>query len=146
MSKQTLPAGSDTDVANPHWVAPKEWQAGPPSSVRRASFAVNAEGGQAIDISVTVFPGDVGGMEANINRWRGQIGLAPAAGVTTVTIDVNGNTATLVDFTNDANGKRMMVVTIPHAGNSWFFKMNGDAPLVEAQKDNFLEFVKSVKF
>jgi hypothetical protein len=38
------------------------------------------------------------------------------------------------------------VATIPHAGNSWFFKMTGDAPLVEAQKEAFLEFVKSVKF
>jgi hypothetical protein len=41
---------------------------------------------------------------------------------------------------------RMIVVTIPNAGNSWFFKMTGDAPLVGAQKDSFLQFVKSVKF
>ena len=34
----------------------------------------------------------------------------------------------------------------PHEGNSWFFKITGDAPLVEAPKDAFMQFVKSVKF
>ena len=31
------------------------------------------------EIAVTVFPGNVGGLTANVNRWRGQIGLAPLA-------------------------------------------------------------------
>ena len=32
---------------------------------------------QDVDISVTTFPGDVGGELMNINRWRQQIGLSP---------------------------------------------------------------------
>ncbi len=146
MRSQTLPPGATADVPNPQWTVPAGWQAGPASSVRRASFVVNGPDGQSVDIAVTVFPGDVGGMQANINRWRGQIGLAPAADVPTTSLDIAGETATLVDFANDATGKRMVVVTIPHAGNSWFFKMTGDTPLVEAQKEAFVEFVKSVKF
>jgi hypothetical protein len=146
MRSQTLPPGTTADAPNPQWTVPPGWEAGPASSVRRASFVVNGPTGQSVDIAVTVFPGDVGGMPANINRWRSQIGLAPATDVATTSLDIAGVTATLVDFANDATGKRMIVATIPHAGNSWFFKMTGDAPLVEAQKEAFLEFVKSVKF
>jgi hypothetical protein len=98
----------------------------------------------------------VGGLVANINRWRGQIGLGPLApdeiaGITS-DLDVNGTKATVVDFKGDTAppGKtqppRMIVVTVPNAGNSWFFKMTGDAPLVDAQKESFLQFVKSVRF
>ena len=124
--------------------------------MRRATFLVKGADGQTAEIAVSVFPGDVGGLMANINRWRGQIGLGPVApdeiaGITS-DVDVNGTKATVVDFKADTAppGKtqppRMIVVTVPNAGNSWFFKMTGDAPLVGAQKESFLQFVKSVKF
>jgi hypothetical protein len=148
MSAQALPPGATAQAINPQWTVPEGWQAGPPSSVRRASFAVKGPAGQAVDIAVTAFPGDVGGTLANVNRWRGQIGLAPLAQAEadklTAKLDVNGVAATVVDFAGEK--QRMIVATIPHGGNSWFFKMTGAAALVEAQKSVFLEFVKSVKF
>jgi len=124
--------------------------------MRRATYLMKGADGQTAEVVVSVFPGDVGGLMANINRWRGQIGLGPIApdeiaGVTS-DVDVNGTKATVVDLKADAvpasktQAPRMIVVTIPHAGNSWFFKMTGDAPLVEAQKGTFLQFVKSAKF
>jgi hypothetical protein len=156
MSGQSLPAGAASDAPNPQWTVPADWQQGNPSSMRRATFLVKGADGQSAEIAVSVFPGDVGGLMANINRWRGQIGLGPVApdeiaGITS-DLNVNGTKATVVDFKADAAppGKtqppRMVVVTVPNAGNSWFFKMTGDAPLVGAQKDSFLQFVKSVKF
>jgi hypothetical protein len=156
MSGQSLPASSASDAPNPQWSVPSNWQQGNPSSMRRATFEVTGADGQAAEIAVSVFPGDVGGLMANINRWRGQLGLGPVApdeiaGITS-DLDVNGIKATVVDFKADtappgkAQPLRMIVVTVPNAGNSWFFKMTGDAPLVDAQKDLFLQFVKSVKF
>jgi hypothetical protein len=156
MSGQSLPAGSASDAPNPQWSVPADWQPGNPSSMRRATFLVKGADGETAEIAVSVFPGDVGGLMANINRWRGQIGLGPVApdeiaGITS-DMDVNGIRSTVVDFKADTAppGKtqppRMIVVTIPNAGNSWFFKMTGDAPLVGAQKESFLQFVKSVKF
>jgi hypothetical protein len=156
MSGQSLPAGSASDAPNPQWSVPANWQQGNPSSMRRATFEVTGADGQTAEIVVSVFPGDVGGLMANVNRWRGQIGLAPVApdeiaGITS-DLDVNGTKAVVVDFKADTAppGKtqppRMIVVTVPNAGNSWFFKMTGDAPLVDAQKDPFLQFVKSAKF
>ena len=45
--------------------------------MRLASHKVSDEDGNEIDFSITSFPGDVGGLLANVNRWLGQIGLPP---------------------------------------------------------------------
>ena len=148
MSKQTLPADAKAAVGTPQWTVPATWTTGAASSMRVASFNVAGEGKQSAEIAVSAFPGDVGGTLANINRWRGQLGLGPiksedVAGITSP-IEAGDIKGTVVNI--DAGAKRMLVATLPHGGNSWFFKMTGDAPLVEAQKAAFLEFVKSVKF
>ena len=156
MSSQSLPPNSAADAPNPQWTVPADWQSGSVSSMRRATFLVNGTSAQTAEVAVSVFPGDVGGLMANINRWRGQIGLGPAApdeisGFTS-DVEVDGTKSTVVDLKADAvpPGKtqptRMIVVTVPRAGNSWFFKMTGDAPLVGTQKEAFLQFVRSVKF
>ena len=151
MSAQQLPPGATaSDVTNPQWVVPPDWQPGKQSSMRRASYVVNGAEGHSAEIAVSVFPGDVGGLLANVNRWRGQLGLEPAtaeqlAGLVQK-LDVPGSAATMVDFTNAATGKRLLVATISQGGNSWFFKMTGDQAVVAAQQVAFLNFVKSVKF
>ncbi len=59
---------------------------------------------------------------------------------------------TLVDFQTDTapagktHPQDMIVAILTHEGNTWFFKMTGDAPLVGAQKEELLQFVKSMKF
>src|SRR5215211_1195932 len=71
-------APSQTSSAPPiKWTAPEGWTEVPPSSMRYASFSAPAEDGGKIDISVVTFPGDGGSDADNVNRWRGQMGLAP---------------------------------------------------------------------
>jgi hypothetical protein len=148
MSMQSLPAGAMAEAKNPQWTVPADWKQGKTSSIRRGSFLVSGADNQSADISVTAFPGDVGGMVANINRWRGQIGLDPVsedeAKKLATTVDCNGISATVVDFTGTT--QRMVVATISQGGNSWFIKMTGDPAVVAGQKDAFLKFVQSVKF
>lgn len=55
--------------------APPGWQRQPPAPMRKASFVVEGADGAKVDISVTSFQGESGGLLANINRWRGQLGL-----------------------------------------------------------------------
>ena len=156
MNGQSLPSGAMADAANPKWIVPKDWEEGKAAPMRRATFVVKSTDGQSAEVAVSAFPGDVGGLLANVNRWRGQIGLGPVAPdeVASITSDVeiSGAKATVVDFQTDgtpagkSHPQRMVVVTLPHAGNSWFFKMTGDAPLTGAQKETLLQFVNSVKF
>jgi hypothetical protein len=143
MSSQALPADAKAAVGTPQWKVPAGWTEAPAMSMRVATFKMTGA-----EVAVSAFPGDVGGPLANINRWRAQLGLGEirqgdVAGISSP-IAAGDSEGTLVSI--DAGAKRMLVVTIPHAGNSWFFKMTGDAPVVETQKEAFLGFVKSVKF
>lgn len=45
--------------------------------MRLATYVLEGPSG-AVEVAINRFPGDVGGMLANVNRWRGQVGLAPA--------------------------------------------------------------------
>lgn len=156
MSTQALPASAASDAPNPQWTVPSGWQEGQSSAMRRATFVVKGDDGQTAEVVVSTFPGDVGGLQANVNRWRGQIGLGPlgADEVPSITadVDIDGTKVTVVDFETETapagktHPQGMIVVTLPHEGNSWFFKMTGDAPLVGAQKQELLQFVKSAKF
>ncbi|HEX2101504.1 MAG TPA: hypothetical protein VHF69_12610, partial [Candidatus Synoicihabitans sp.] len=57
------------------WDKPANWTEQPGSQMRLASYAFTADDGSKADISVTAFPDAAGGLVANINRWRGQVGL-----------------------------------------------------------------------
>ena len=62
---------------------PTTWKDGKTSSMRIASLKVDDQNGSELDISVTTFPGDVGGLLANVNRWVGQIELSPVKPIIT---------------------------------------------------------------
>jgi hypothetical protein len=59
------------------WAVPEGWVFDEtPRQMRIATYMAPTDTGQQ-EIAVTRFPGRVGGELANINRWRGQMGLAP---------------------------------------------------------------------
>src|SRR6266481_24425 len=74
-----MPAAAPQTTSAPpiKWKTPLGWTEVPPSSMRYASFSAPADEGSKIDISIVTFPGDGGSDADNVNRWRGQMGLAP---------------------------------------------------------------------
>jgi hypothetical protein len=85
----------------------------------------------------------------NVNRWRGQIGLAPidAAELTKLAVKTNWHGAdfTVVDLANDQNKTALCAVISSQKEETWFFKLTGEATLVSREKDGFLKFVQSWK-
>ncbi len=75
MASTAVPTANGSDLS---WTAPADWKPKAPGAMRKGSFTVSGAAGDA-DLSITAFPGDVGGELANLNRWRGQIQLAPLA-------------------------------------------------------------------
>lgn len=138
-----VPVASGSDLK---WTAPASFEPKPGSAMRKGSYRFKAEGGEA-DISITAFPGATGGLEANLNRWRGQVGLPPLspAEVTAATekFDSNGLTFTVVDYQGSAG--HMLGAIVPFGGSSWFFKLTGPDATVVAAKPLFLEFLRTVK-
>ena len=133
------------------WTAPAEWQTKPLGMMRKGSYSVSGEGGATADVSITAFPGAVGGELANVNRWRGQVGLPPieenvlASSVTRLA--QNGLGITVVDLVSadPANPQRILGAMVPYEGAMWFFKLSGPDALVTKTKPAFLEFIKTVK-
>jgi len=129
------------------WDAPAAWKSKPASEMRKASYGVPGD----CDLSVSAFPGDVGGELANINRWRGQVGLAPlGAGefdASVSRIEANGLRMTLVELEGEGAqaGKAMIGAIVPLGGATWFFKLSGPGPAVAAAKGDFLGFVRTVR-
>jgi hypothetical protein len=151
------PASPPSAITNPHaegmdlieprlaaWTPPTHWK---PESLAggfvAASFAAtNNDGGARI--TATSLLNDGGGVLANINRWREQLGLAPAADVSQLALADFGPGTTMVDLANPAGGDRMIAVIVPAAQATWFFKLRGAPKGVEAERSAFEKFVKGV--
>jgi hypothetical protein len=144
--------GSDAaDSRLPEWTVPEGWLETPPTQMLLSRFEVHADDGQ-LEITVSAFPGDVGGTVANVNRWRGQIGLPPLPEAEVrealTPLDVEDGSAILIDMTNprDTGPIRVMGVIWPRGGETWFYKLSGDEPVAEREKAAFVGFVQSVRY
>ena len=78
---------------------PQGWRTDAGSSISLAAFKID-DGGQQAAVTITRLAGDGGGLLANVNRWCGQIGLAPLSTDDLPThsaeINIAGRSATLV--------------------------------------------------
>lgn len=133
------------------WSAPAAWQSKPASMMRKATYAVSGDGGATADLAVTAFPGDVGGDVANVNRWRGQVGLPEVSDAVALSaiehLDVNGLKIGIVDVVDRSapNPTHLIGAIVPYEGATWFFKLLGPDSVVAANKAAFVEFVKTIK-
>ena len=148
-----LPVPDNSGLPSLQFTQPAGWEKKAPTQMRVASFGVSQNGKQA-DISVIPLAGMAGTDLANVNRWRGQVGLGalPETDVAALAekVTVGDQPADLYDLTGTApgsgNADRIIGVIFHREDTSWFFKMSGDANLVEAQKPAFISFLKSVSF
>ncbi len=130
----------------PKWELPAEWDEKAPGAMRQASFSAGQNG--EVDISVTAFPGEVGGDLANVNRWRRQLGLDPIDETTlardTQTVKTRETELKYVELPG-ADQATLAGWTLHH-GQSWFFKMTGPKAAVAAEQARFRAFLESVTF
>ncbi len=152
-----IPAQADGKTSDITWVLPDGWTTQPDQSgMRKGSFLVGGANGAKADMSVTAFPGDVGGDLANVNRWRGQVGLAPiddaALAQAVQTIAAPAGKFSLVELSGQsaAGGAqkpaRLLGAWLQQPDRRWFFKLMGDDALVTAQRNAFISFLNSVSF
>ncbi len=139
------------------WDIPKGWvrEQGPASSFRLDSFRYAGKNGLSLELAVTKFEGDVGTWLANINRWRGQIHLPPlsesASAKAVKEFQGDGMSFKIVEFTSMENlienrfKQGMVIATLERSNQKWFFKMTGEATLLNSQKETFYDFLKTVK-
>jgi len=148
-------APSTSQGAQPfHWPTPEGWQELPPTEFRIANFRVgeNLDG----ECYVSLLPGGAGGVFANANRWRGQMGLEPYTegefdALPTATV-IN-QIAKLVEFDGvysgmgqgaPKKGYRLKGALLEYEGASVFIKMVGPAEVVEEESERFDIFIQGI--
>jgi len=139
------PAQPTSSVHQPTWEAPEHWERKPATQMRMGNYAVSNESGEALDFSITSFPGEVGGILANVNRWLGQVGISPTdeQGLSQYLSDrmIDEKPAKLV--LAESEEQALYAAILLHKGRSWFLKLMGDVNLARAEKENFLGLIDS---
>ncbi len=150
------PAGAEaaSSLDKPSWHVPAGWKEVPGGQFLVAKFVLTGPANAQASVNVSMSPGDGGGLLANVNRWRGQLGVAPTTeadlGKETQSFDLGGDKGTLADIAGkDARtgqAARLLAVVVPRPGKTWFYKLMGDARVVQGEKEAFLKFVQTVNY
>ncbi len=149
-----VPSAAEAGLPQLKYQVPAGWQEKTPGDMRVASFAVTGADGQTADVSVIPLPVVGRDMEL-INMWRSRVQLPATSDPTAVNqakpVPIGADEGRIFEFVSDKplTGKfrqRIVVAMLTQPAMSWFFKITGDDGLVTAQKDKFLQFLKSVSF
>ncbi|MDG1242415.1 MAG: hypothetical protein P8R37_08005 [Opitutae bacterium] len=128
------------------FITPEGWEKLDASGIRKANLKVTADSGSA-EITILTFPGDVGGRLANINRWRGQVGLEAATAedlpAYTTDYDISGHRGLYVRLEGETQS--ILGALLPFHGSTWFVKMLGDTQTVLANEASMKQFLDSIQ-
>jgi hypothetical protein len=149
-------SGASSATARPATAtkAPSGWLEAPLGQMRVASYRVKGKDGKMADISVVPLAGAAGSDIDNVNRWHGQLGLAPISeaefGKLGEKVQVGGEEGKLYDMAGQNAGSgdknRMIAAIVRRPDGAWFFKIVGDDALVAEQKAAFVDYLKSFSF
>lgn len=134
--------GDGIDERLARFKPPEGWstQAQGGGGIVAASFT----GSAGARITATRLANDGGGDLANINRWRGQLGLQPLADLAAVERSDLVPGLLAVDLRDAKESDRMITVIAPSGGATWFFKLRGTVEAVESERAAFAAFVREV--
>ncbi|HEY3394180.1 MAG TPA: hypothetical protein VGK58_15815 [Lacipirellulaceae bacterium] len=144
----------------PKFEAPKSWQPLPASGFRKAQFAIGDEGQGAVATLID-FSTDAGPLMtdplANVNRWRGEVGLAAIEedqlDESTESVEIDGRPAEYVRLVPDSSKpeeskieKATLAAMVTNDKTIWFMKLSGQRDTVIAEEESFKSFLKSMDF
>lgn len=145
------PSGSADGLA---WETPAGWRVGPSRTMRAVTFGLGASG--ASECYVTVLGGDGGGVSANLDRWRGQLGLSPfeageyaalervsVLGAETPLFEAYGHFTGMGERSDSDWG--MLGVVAPLSDRTVFVKLTGPEEEVRAARAAFVSFCKGLR-
>ncbi len=134
-------AQEETHSQEVGWSVPDSWrEAETTNSMRLATFMTESD----LEVAITAFPGDVGGLLANVNRWRGQIGLPPIdeQSLESHVEALDGSDVIIVD---EVGTDQRLIGTVISVGDgkTWFVKVMGAEDAVGQIKSDLVAFSAS---
>lgn len=148
-------AGTNVTVPGGTFTLPADWTPQQPSSQMRLAQAAIPGAAGAGEMAVFYFgPGGGGGLEANLQRWINQVepdqeptrdsftlGTWKVTWVEVVGTLKPSNMGTGPD--KPLPGSRLLGAVVEGEGGPWFFKATGPAETLAAQREAFLDMLKS---
>lgn len=139
---------------------PASWNAEPPSnSMRMAQASLPGAAGDGQFAAFFFGPGGGGGVDANLQRWAGQIEPANGAAPSRETLEVGGLTVHWIESEGtlkasgmpgmgpaaDQPGAALYGAVVEGPGGPWFFKVTGPAETLAAHRDAFRRLLESLR-
>jgi hypothetical protein len=157
-------AGGEKTIGPFKVALPAGWvEQTPASNMRKAQFSLPKVEGDPEDAELVAFyfgQGQGGSVEANIDRWIGQISQPDGssskekaktsnrevAGMKVTLVDVSGTYSnTIMGNSSPKPGYRMIAAVIETTEGPWFFKLVGPEKTVSKWSGSFDQFVNSLK-
>lgn len=132
-----------TDLA---WELPEGWVARGGSGMRIAEF-VPGHGHEGVLVTLIALSGGAGSMDANVARWRGQIGLSPQgeSDIQPIKGQLPFEFLTLVAESRAAGQSQTIIAAIyPQETRTLFLKFMGPTDVVADHKLDFLQLAGSL--
>jgi len=165
--ESSTPQGSGITVAGVTFTPPGSWNDIGASGMRQAQLRMSPVDGDTAEGEVNVFyfgPESGGGVEANLDRWVGQMTLPdggdPAGNAEFSTFTANGMPGHLVSLNGSYKsgggrpmggggeilpGYRLVGLVLEGPQGSVFFKLTGPEATVRAMEDDLFSMVKNAQ-
>lgn len=131
------------------WETPEGWENLGASGMRIAAFRVQGQ-----ECTILSFPGDVGGDEANLRRWLGQLNQSVSADQLSAFASrperistAGGFEARLFDVAELLPAEAssgILAAVIPIGDHTAFVKLSGPLDMLAAQKESFRGLCRSI--
>lgn len=123
---------------------PEGWTEVPGSGMRKVSYTIQ---GTSIDFYlISLAMGDV---PSNVNRWRGQVALAPASeeeiAQDVQTLAIEGHPTSYIEIYNEEGGKGIIAAIVPVEPQYWYFTAKGSIDELKAHAGAIRSFLESLK-
>jgi hypothetical protein len=151
-------------AAGIRWTAPAGWKAEGPRPMRAATYSIAPAAGDTAGAECVVNffgPGQGGGVDANVERWKGQVlgpdgkpanakvGKRTVRGVPITIIDSSGSYTgmggPMMASPKAVPGYRLLGAIVEGPGGSVFFKLTGPVKTVASQQKHFDQLLASIE-
>ena len=123
---------------------PTGWSERPASGIRVASYAID---GSSLDLYWVVLSN--GNVPANVNRWRGQLGLSPRSADAirreVHLFDLSGREACWLTLENPDSGAGFFGAIVDCEPEYWYFVARGPMDEIQAHQSELLTFIHSFR-
>jgi hypothetical protein len=135
---------------------PAHWKKLSPSAMLLGKYQIESPEGATVEVTFSTLRSAPGGLLANINRWRDQLGQEPFADDAAlkqntrsvpsgfgeaVFVEIEG----LADKADPKKDGRLIGAIAESGASAWFFKLRGNEALAAVERENFIRWVESVK-